>query len=103
MTPLELKDARISLGFTQEKLAIELGVRRFTVFRWESGVHKVPRMLDLALKQLKREQRQLKVRLRRANRRRLIKSQIARGETGGQGIEFSSASVAPVVPQAKLS
>jgi DNA-binding XRE family transcriptional regulator len=76
MTPLELKEARISLGFTQEKLAIELGVHRFTVHRWESGEHKIPRMLDLALKQLEREHRRLgAAQRRRADRRKQVKSE----------------------------
>ncbi len=127
MSPLELNEARIRLGFTQEKLASELGVHRFTLIRWESGEHKVPRMLDLALKQLKREQRRLKAaRRRKANRRKRVKFQtdtartgnravagskpkpgritfLARGEMGTRGIEFSSASVALVVPHAKIS
>ena len=72
LTPIELKEARISLGFTQEKLATELGVHRFTLLRWESGEHKVPRMLDLALKQLKREQRRLKARQRQAVLRKQV-------------------------------
>jgi DNA-binding XRE family transcriptional regulator len=126
MTPLELKEARSSLGLTQEKLATELGVHRFTVLRWESGEHKIPRMLDLALKQLKREHRLETAQPQRGNRRRPIKSQDdttrtgteagvspkpkpaklifqARGEMDAGRIEFSSASVAIVVPHARIT
>lgn len=55
ITPAELKKARIRLGFTQEKLAVELGVVRHSVIRWEAGRHKIPHMLELALKQLELE------------------------------------------------
>jgi DNA-binding XRE family transcriptional regulator len=55
MTPLELKEARIRLGFSQAQLAVELGVVRHSVNRWEAGKHKTPYMLALALKQLERE------------------------------------------------
>jgi DNA-binding XRE family transcriptional regulator len=55
MTPLELKEARIRLGLTQEKLAVELGVVRKSLNRWEAGKHRIPLMVKLALKQLERE------------------------------------------------
>jgi transcriptional regulator with XRE-family HTH domain len=55
MTPLELKEARIRLGFTQEKLAVELGVVRKSLNRWEAGKHRIPLMVELALKQLESE------------------------------------------------
>jgi DNA-binding XRE family transcriptional regulator len=57
MTIVELKEARRRLGFSQEKLAVVLGVHRFSVLRWERGDHKIPSMLELALKQLAHEQR----------------------------------------------
>jgi DNA-binding NtrC family response regulator len=57
MTPLELKNARISLGFSQEKLAVVLGVARGSVIRWEAGSQKILNMLELALRQLEHEQR----------------------------------------------
>ena len=57
MTSLELKEARISLGFSQKKLAIVLGVHRLSVLRWEAGTHEIPRMLEFALKQLVHEKR----------------------------------------------
>jgi repressor LexA len=55
MKPAQLKEARTHLGFTQEQLAIELGVHRLSVIRWEAGIHKIPPMLELAIKQLERE------------------------------------------------
>ena len=55
MTPLELRDARISLGFSQKKLAIVLGVHRLFVLRWEAGSHKIPHMLELAIRELERQ------------------------------------------------
>jgi DNA-binding XRE family transcriptional regulator len=55
MTPDELKKARARLGLTQKKLAAELCVNRQSVVRWEAGKHKIPYMLELALKELERE------------------------------------------------
>jgi DNA-binding XRE family transcriptional regulator len=55
MTPLELKQARARLGWTQQQLAAELNVCRFSVYRWETGIHQIPRILTLAMKELERE------------------------------------------------
>jgi DNA-binding XRE family transcriptional regulator len=55
MTPTELKVARERLGLSQEQLAIALGVHRVSVVRWETGFHKVPPMLALAMKELEHE------------------------------------------------
>ena len=52
MTPKELKEARTLLGLSQEQLAAELGVVRFSVQRWEAGVYRIPGMLTLALETL---------------------------------------------------
>jgi DNA-binding XRE family transcriptional regulator len=54
MNPVELKAARARLGFTQEQLAIELNVHRLSVIRWEIGTHRIPFMLNLAIKELER-------------------------------------------------
>jgi transcriptional regulator with XRE-family HTH domain len=43
MTPHELKQLRALLGWTQDRLAKELGVSRNTVARWELGLYKVPK------------------------------------------------------------
>jgi DNA-binding XRE family transcriptional regulator len=55
LTPAELKEARARLGFSQEKLAFALGVNRLSVVRWEGGLHRIPLMVTLAIKQLERE------------------------------------------------
>jgi DNA-binding XRE family transcriptional regulator len=55
LTPAELKMARARLGFSQEKLAFELGVNRLSVVRWEGGIHRIPLMVTLAIKQLELE------------------------------------------------
>lgn len=55
MEPAELKEVRARLGFSQEELAIALGMHRLSVLRWEAGLHKIPLMLKLALRQLERE------------------------------------------------
>jgi DNA-binding XRE family transcriptional regulator len=60
MKPDELKEFRARLGFTQEQLAIELGVHRLSVIRWETGARKIPPMLTLALKQVELEHYQMR-------------------------------------------
>jgi DNA-binding XRE family transcriptional regulator len=52
MKPRELREIRERMGLTQEQLATELGVHRLSVNRWEVGVHRIPLMLTLAIKQL---------------------------------------------------
>jgi DNA-binding XRE family transcriptional regulator len=42
LLPSELKLCRARLGFTQQKLAWELGVSRVSVVRWETGMCKIP-------------------------------------------------------------
>jgi DNA-binding XRE family transcriptional regulator len=54
MTPLELKEVRARLGFTQEQLAAKLDVTRQSVARWEVGTCKISRILTLAIEQLER-------------------------------------------------
>lgn len=44
MTPADLKSIRTTLGWSQQRLADELGVQRNTVARWEMGVHPIPPM-----------------------------------------------------------
>ncbi len=50
----ELKEKRTELDFTQEHLAIELGVTANTVARWERDEMKIPPFLHLALKTVER-------------------------------------------------
>jgi DNA-binding XRE family transcriptional regulator len=52
MTPDDLKAARARLDFSQERLAFELGVNRLSIVRWETGIHRIPPMLTLAIKYL---------------------------------------------------
>jgi DNA-binding XRE family transcriptional regulator len=52
LLPSELKHTRTRLGFTQQKLARELGVSRVSVVRWETGLYKIPLTVMLALKYL---------------------------------------------------
>jgi DNA-binding XRE family transcriptional regulator len=55
MKPDDLKRARELLGLTQEQLAARLDLCRQSVCRWEAGIHKIPRMLELAIKHLEWE------------------------------------------------
>jgi DNA-binding XRE family transcriptional regulator len=54
--PVELKQARARLGFTQEQLASELGVSRVSVVRWETGTYKIPFTIVLAVRYLECKQ-----------------------------------------------
>lgn len=42
MTSTDLKSIRTGLGWSQTRLAQELGVTRNTVTRWEMGLHPIP-------------------------------------------------------------
>jgi DNA-binding XRE family transcriptional regulator len=53
----ELKRRREKLGFTQEELAKRLGMQRLSVIRWETGQTKVPKSIELALKQIESQER----------------------------------------------
>lgn len=44
MTPHDLKRRRVALGWSQHRLAQELGVNRSTITKWESGQHPIPPM-----------------------------------------------------------
>ena len=44
MDPHTLKTIRAALGWSQQRLADELGVRRNTVARWEMGINPIPLM-----------------------------------------------------------
>lgn len=52
MTKEELRQRRVALGLTQEKLAHALGITRQTVYSWERGDTKIPGFLQLAMDQL---------------------------------------------------
>lgn len=44
MTRSHLKSIRTTLGWSQQRLADELGVQRNTVARWEMGMHPISPM-----------------------------------------------------------
>lgn len=52
MTPTHLKSLRAALGWSQTRLAEELGVRRNTITRWEMGLNPIPSMAQRLLKTL---------------------------------------------------
>lgn len=49
MTPTTLKKLRASLGYSQQRLAEELGVQRNTINRWEMGINQIPPMAEKLL------------------------------------------------------
>lgn len=57
MTPTELKKLRAALGWSQQRLADELGVARNTVNRWEMGERHISAMVQKLLGTLRRHPR----------------------------------------------
>jgi transcriptional regulator with XRE-family HTH domain len=55
VTPDELRRKRERLGMTQAELAKRLGVTKSTVLRYENGRITIPKMLDMAIRDLERE------------------------------------------------
>lgn len=49
MTTTQLKQIRAALGWSQQRLAEELGVQRNTVNRWEMGLNPIPPMAERLL------------------------------------------------------
>lgn len=49
MTPAQLHSLRTNLGWSQTRLAEELGVTRSTINKWEMGLHPVPPMAEKLL------------------------------------------------------
>lgn len=49
MKPAELKKLRAALGWSQQRLADELGVQRNTINRWEMGDRRIPPMAERLL------------------------------------------------------
>lgn len=56
MDTKELKHRRERLGLTQKELAELLGITPNTIARYESGLLKIPKYMDLALEALERRQ-----------------------------------------------
>lgn len=54
MSPADLKTLRAALGWSQQRLADELGVARNTVNRWEMGDRKISPMVRKLLGTLRR-------------------------------------------------
>jgi transcriptional regulator with XRE-family HTH domain len=48
----DLKQFRKNFRWSQERMAAELGVSRYTVSRWELGSYPIPRLVDLAVRGL---------------------------------------------------
>ena len=55
MTAEEFKQARERMRLTQKDLASRLDVTETTIYRYETGVNPIPRTVELALKQIRRE------------------------------------------------
>ena len=55
MTGDQLRRKREVLDWSQEKLAERLGVTKLTVLRYENGQRDIPIAVELALKQIERE------------------------------------------------
>ena len=53
----DLRSWRDGVGLTQEQLAAKLNVAINTVSRWEIGTRPIPPYLELALRQIKSEQK----------------------------------------------
>jgi repressor LexA len=52
MTPEELKQTRLALGFTQQQLAEALRLQRLAITRYETGARRIPGLVEVAVKQL---------------------------------------------------
>jgi transcriptional regulator with XRE-family HTH domain len=52
MSPADLKTLRASIGWSQQRLADEIGVTRNTINRWEMGLHPISLMAARALRAL---------------------------------------------------
>lgn len=57
MTHLELKTLREFLGFTQQDLAMRLGLSKRSIQYYESGEQPVPRVVMLALQAIELERK----------------------------------------------
>tara|TARA_R110000751_G_scaffold306279_1_gene424300 strand:- start:34 stop:354 length:321 start_codon:yes stop_codon:yes gene_type:complete len=73
--PEDLKTFREKHNLTQTRLAVELGVSRSTVWRWETGRSKMPCIMPIALKGLRHVFASRKSARRRAERLRVMKKQ----------------------------
>lgn len=51
----EFKNMRERMRLTQKELANRLEVTETTIYRWETGKNPIPKSVELALKQIRRE------------------------------------------------
>lgn len=58
MTKKQFKDLRKSIGYTQAKLAQEMGMSISAITRWERGMHPIPKIAELALRSLVRDEQE---------------------------------------------
>jgi len=58
ITPDELRRRRQALGLSPTALARALGVHRASIYHWETGEGKPPKMLALAIERLESLRRQ---------------------------------------------
>lgn len=56
MTKDELRQRRKRLDMTQKELARKLDVTPMTIKRWEGGKVEIPRTIELALKEIERQE-----------------------------------------------
>ena len=57
MTPLELRERREFLGYTQLSFAERLGLSRRTIQSYELGETSIPRVLEMALETIELEEK----------------------------------------------
>jgi transcriptional regulator with XRE-family HTH domain len=55
MTKQQFKKLRKSIGYSQTRLAIEMGVTLRTISRWETGEFPIPLIAELALETVVRD------------------------------------------------
>lgn len=55
MTGRRFKELRKSMGYSQARLAREMGITIRTITRWERGEFPIPRIAELALRTVVRE------------------------------------------------
>ena len=52
----DLKRKREKLKMTQDELAKRLDVKRLTIIRWENGQVDIPKIAELAMKEIERQE-----------------------------------------------
>jgi len=57
MTPLELRERREFLGYTQQAFAERLGLSRRTIQAYELGETSIPKVLEMALETIELEEK----------------------------------------------